>query len=606
MSGQDNFQLIRAILSANDIVDVVGEHVALKRAGKNFLGLCPFHREKTPSFNVSPERQYFKCFGCGAGGDAIKFIQRILNIGFMEALEVLAQRGHVPMPEKRSKVAGPDSASKVDVFKANLWASRFFASLLWTTEAGEEARKYLNKRGLKEEICRAFSLGFSPISGRGMLEAAAREGYNPQLLTAAGLVRPYENTFYDMFRGRLMFPIFDAIGNIVGFGGRTLGDDQPKYLNTPETAVFQKQRNLFGLFGARETIQAKKQVVVVEGYTDCMAPFQAGIKNVVATLGTALTELHVQTLRRYADHIVLVFDSDQAGLKAADRALNVFLTMGVDVKVAQVTSGKDPCDLVIAEGAGAFQAVIDNAVDALEYKWRQLQDRYHVSTSERERRAAIDDLLTTVATCDPFGRIDVIQRGMVMSRLATLLNVPVDQLNGQLQKYRRRPITPAANGPKQPPAGNKATQGETPAHSAFRDLLGILICEPGYIAGIQEVIGPEDFDPESYRKIAEYLWKCHEHLGEFHLSELLGVVEEPELTDIITQLYKEGTGKGNFAQTLEDAMRCIEDYQREQEAAKIAASLSQPLTEEETDRQLQALYNNLQSSVRRSPGALVD
>ena len=153
----------------------------------------------------------------------------------------------------------------------------------------------------------------------------------------------------------MMFPIFDAIGNIVGFGGRTLGDDQPKYLNTPETTVFQKQRNLFGLFFARETIQAKKQVVVVEGYTDCMAPFQAGIKNVVATLGTALTEQHVQTLRRYADQIVLVFDSDQAGLKAADRALNVFLTMGVDVKVAQVTSGKDPCDLVIAEGGGAFR-----------------------------------------------------------------------------------------------------------------------------------------------------------------------------------------------------------------------------------------------------------
>jgi DNA primase len=424
-------------------------------------------------------------------------------------------------------------------------------------------------------------------------------------LTAAGLVRPYENTFYDMFRGRLMFPIFDAIGNIVGFGGRTLGDEQPKYLNTPETTVFQKQKNLFGLFGARETIQAKKQVVVVEGYTDCMAPYQAGIKNVVATLGTALTELHVQTLRRYADQIVLVFDSDQAGLKAADRALNVFLTMGVDVKVAQVTSGKDPCDLVIAEGAPAFQAVIDNAVDALDYKWRQLQQRYNVSTSERERRAAIDDLLTTVATCDPFGRIDVIQRGMVMSRLATLLNVPVDQLNGQLQKYRRRPIT-GARGPEQMPAREKAAPTHTPAHSAFRALLEILICEPGYIAGVQDVIGPKDFDPESYQKIAEYLWKCHEHLGEFHLAELLGVVEEPELTDIITQLYKEGTGKGNFAQTLEDAMRCIADNQREQEATKIAASLSQPLTEEESDRQLQALFNNLQSSVRRSPGALVD
>jgi DNA primase len=605
LSGPDNFQFIRAVQGANDIVDVVSEHVALKRAGKNFVGLCPFHREKSPSFNVSPERQIFKCFGCGAGGDVIKFIQKILTVDFKEALDILAQRGHVPVPERRAKMAGPDNASKVDIFKANLWASQFFGSMLWKSEAGEPARNYLAKRGLKDEICKKFQLGFSPLTGRGMLEAAAREGFSPQLLSAAGLVRPYENTSYDMFRGRLMFPIYDAIGNIVGFGGRTLGDDQPKYLNTAETTVFQKQRNLFGLFLARETIQEKKQVVVVEGYTDCMAPFQAGIKNVVATLGTALTELHVQTLRRYADQIVLVFDSDQAGQKAADRALNVFLTMGADVKVARVTSGKDPCDLVIAEGAPAFQAVIDNAVDALDYKWQQLQQRYNVSSSEHEKRAAIDDLLSTVATCDPFGRIDIIQRGMLMSRLASLLNVPVDQLNGQLQKYRRRPVnhTPA-NGAK--PAATGVTQALSPVRSAFHDLLSILICEPGYLSGIQQSISPADFDSEVYRKIAGYLWKCHEHLGEFHLAELLGVVEEPELGDIITQLYKEGAGRGNFARTLEDALKCIEDYQHEQKAVKIAATLSQNMTEEETDRQLQALYENLQSPARRSPGALVD
>ncbi len=609
MSGQEFSHFIRTVQSANDIVEVVGEHVALKRAGKNFMGLCPFHREKTPSFNVSPEKQIFKCFGCGAGGDVFKFIQRVLNIEFREAIEVLARRANIPLPEKGTKVSSPDGLSKTDIFRINLWASKYFSHILWDSEAGEAGRKYLAKRGLTVDVCRTFSLGFSPLSGRGMLESGAKTGISPQQFVGAGLASVRANTFYDMFRGRIMFPIFDALGNIVGFGGRTLGDDQPKYLNTPETSVFQKQRNLFGLFQGREAIQEKKQVVVVEGYTDCMAPFMVGTKNVVATLGTALTEQHVQTLRRYADQIVLVFDADQAGQKAADRALNVFLTMGVDVQLARVTSGKDPCDLVVAEGREAFESVILSAVGALEYKWHQLQERYNVSRSDQEKRAAVDDLLNTVASCDPYGRIDVIQKGMLMSRLATLLNVPVDELHGQLQRYRRRTggyAREAKGGHAEAKGGEKPWVSESPLHSAFRDVLQILVCEPGYISTVSELLKPEDFDPEVYQKVCRCLWQCHEHLGEFTVTELLGTVEEADLADIITQLYREGSSKGNFAKTLEDAMRCIEDYRREQEAARIAASLGQTQSEDEMDRQLQALTETLKHPVRRIPGALVD
>jgi len=608
LSGQADFQFIRTVQSGNDIVDVVREHVALKRAGKNFTGLCPFHKEKTPSFNVSPDRQIFKCFGCGAGGDVIKFIQKILSVGFREALEILARRANIPMPEKPVRTGGPEGPSKVDIFRANQWAAKYFAQVLWKTETGLPGRNYLEKRGLKEEVCRAFSMGFSPPTGRGLLEAGAKSGISPQLMAAAGLVTARDNTYYDMFRGRIMFPIFDPIGNIVGFGGRTLGDDQPKYLNTPETAVFRKQRNLFGIFLTRTTIQEAKQVVVVEGYTDCMAPFQAGVKNVVATLGTALTPEHVQTLRRYADEIVLVFDADQAGQKAADRALNVFLTMGVDVKLAQVTSGKDPCDLVLAQGADAFRAVIAGAVGALEYKWQQLKQRYQVGTSENERRAAIDDLLNTVAQCDPYGKVDVIQKGMLITRLASLLSVPAEQLHGMLQRYRRRPVARAVGRTAETatPAASTAPSVESPAHVALRDVLEILVCEPGYIAGVQDLIKPDDFDTDAYRKIAAYLWRCHDQLGEFALAELLGVVEEADLADIITQLYREGTRKQNFAQTLEDAMRCIKEYQREQDAARISAGLNQAQPDEETDRQLQVLQERLQLPIRRIPGALVD
>jgi DNA primase len=606
LSGQEFFHIIQMVQNANDIVDVVGEHVALKRAGKNFQGLCPFHREKTPSFSVSQEKQFYKCFGCGAGGDVIKFVQNILKVDFKEAIEFLARRAGITLPEKgyASRSGGQSGPSKLDILKANQWACEYYSSVLWNSPIGADGRNYLAKRGLTPEICKRFKLGFAPSSGLGLLEAAGKSRMSPKLLESAGLVVNKYGSPKDLFRGRVLFPIFDATGSVVGFGGRTLGDDQPKYLNTPETPVFQKQKNLFGLYYAREAIQQKKQVVVVEGYTDCMAPFQVGIENVVATLGTALTEQHVQILRRYADEIVLIFDADQAGQKAADRALNVFLSMGVDVKLSCVTSGKDPCDLVMSEGAPAMQAVIDSAVGSLDYKWRQLQRKYNVG-NDSEKRAAIDDLLTTLAGCDPYGKVDVIQKGMLISRLAGMLSIPAEQIHRMLQKYRRK-LPNQMSQELKPTAAEMMPVPETPAQSALKEILEVLICEPGYLSSVAEELKPEEFEPEMFRKIADHLWFCYGQLGEFTLTELLGVVEEPVLADIITQLYKEGTRKGNFAQTLEDSMRCLSDYRRETEAARITASLSLSDSEDQADKQLQSLYENLKQSVRRIPGALAE
>jgi DNA primase len=611
LNGHDNFQIIQAVQAANDIVDVVGEYVALKRSGKNFTGLCPFHHEKTPSFNVSPDRQIFKCFGCGVGGDVIKFVQNILKVDFWQAIEFLAQRAGIPVPEKGKTVkTSSGEVTKVDIFNVNHWACDFYSKILWDTEEGRSAREYLARRGLREEIIRQFRLGFSPNSGRALIEAAGKKGFKPTLLSAAGLITNKYNSYNDLFRGRVLFPIFDVTGNVVAFGGRTMGDDQPKYLNTPETPVFVKQRNLFGLYQARETIQEKKQVVVVEGYMDCIAPYQCGVKNVVAALGTALNEQHVQNLRRYADAIVLIFDADLAGRNASDRALNVFLSLGVDVKLACVTSGKDPCDLVISEGGEAFQRVIDGAVGALEYKWQQLQKRYHTVESEKERRDAIDDLLRTVATCDPYGRVDVIQRGMILTQLASMLSVPSEEIGLLLQKYRRRSFPQAASAEgesaEQNPRRILEAISENPVHGAFRVILEVLISEPGYISMVSETFSPADFEPAVCREIAEKLWQCSEKLGEFSLSELLGTVEAADLADIITQLYKEGSSKGNFPKTLEEAMRCITDSRTETAAVAMAVKLDGSQSDEEADRQLQLLAEQLSKTVRRVPGALVE
>ena len=607
MSKEGFFHLVRAVVSASDIVDVVSEHVALKRRGKNFIGLCPFHKEKTPSFNVSPERQIFKCFGCGAGGDAIKFVQNILNVGFKEALELLARRASIPF-EYEDKTAGVrQGPSKTEIYKTNTWAAETYRCFLWDSPSGEPARKYLLGRGLTKESAAKFSLGFAASDGRTLLATAGKAGISPELLTAAGLATQRQGGLCDLFRQRVIFPILDPSGNVIAFGGRALGDEQPKYLNSPETSVFHKSRNLFALYQSRQAIQATGQVLVVEGYTDVIGAHQGGIENVVATLGTALTAEHVLLLKRYADQIVLVFDGDQAGEKAADRALSVFLTLGVDVKIAQLPAGKDPFDLVVNDGPEAFRQAISEAVEALDYKWNQVRRRHDASGSVRQRRGAIDELLTVIAGCDPWGKVDAIQQQMVLTRLAGMLSMPVSDLGRELQRFRRQ----AAGRRTSNESGERSRSVVLPpprncGEAAYRELLEVLICEPGYVGQLPETVKPSDFEPEPFAKIAHCLWRAYEELGEVALRDVLSMVEEVELADMITELHRQGINRGNFAETVEGAVRCLEDYRREQQASDIAATLGGPLSEDEMDRQLQVLQKSLSGISRRTPSTWLD
>ena len=614
MSKQGNFQLIQQILSANDIVDVVSQYVALKKKGRNFWGLCPFHQEKTPSFSVSPEKQIFKCFGCGAGGDAIKFIQRMLNVTFPEAMEVLANRAGIEIERYRREKSTPNApvsrVSKTDMYKANLWAAKTYSDFLQDEHKGVLARKYLNDRGLKDEICRKFLIGFADSSGLAIVERGKSFGFSMEVLKQAGLIRSRDNNqFSDMFRNRITFPIFDAIGNVVAFGARTLGDDTPKYLNTPETKIFVKHRHLFGLYQARQAIEQSNRIIVVEGYTDVLAAHQAGICNVVATLGTALTDEHIRILKRYADEIILIFDSDLAGQKAAERALTIFLTLGVDVKLASVPEGKDPCELIINEGKQAFLDTIASAVEALDYKWAQLEKRYELAKSSSKKRLAIDEFLSVIASCDPYGKIDIIQQGLVLGRLAQKLGVPSEELHLQMQKYRR--LSPgryrlADNNNTKQEQENVGIIPENLGQAAYKDILEVLICEPGYIASLQDILKPEEFEPDEFRQIAQALWESYDLLGEeMNLQDILAAVENPKLADIIIHLQKEGESKGNFAKTLEESVKCLQDYKRAEVAKQIEANLEKEgISEEQMDEQLQMLYEQLKNTVRRIPGSL--
>jgi len=362
-------ETIDRIREATDIVAVVSEHVQLKRSGKTWKALCPFHQEKTPSFIVNPDRQIFKCFGCGEGGDVFHFLMEVEKLSFREVAETLANAAGVPIP--KSSWSGPEEQSVYPVLE---WASGFYRKEL-QGRTGGAARAYLERRGLAAETVERFGLGWAPAGWSNLLNAAGNRYGVPLLLRAGLVLQSDRGSHYDRFRERLIIPIRSALGRTVGFGARTLGDEEPKYLNSPETEVFNKGKLLYGLSEARSVLKTADHVIVVEGYLDAMALAQAGIANVVASCGTAFTEDQARILRRYVDRAVLVFDGDTAGLRAAWKSAGVFLGEGLEVRIAALPGAHDPDSFVRAEGAAAMQAVLDRAPGVVGFARDSLLDR---------------------------------------------------------------------------------------------------------------------------------------------------------------------------------------------------------------------------------------
>jgi len=428
---------------AADIVDVVSSYIPLKPKGGAFWANCPFHKEKTASFTVNPERQIFKCFGCGKGGDVFSFIQEFEKVGFREALELLAERYNVPLQSHYVGVEqkGP---SKTDIHKVNRWATSAFRRALKSDE-GENARKYLENRSISEESARSFGLGYAPGGWEYLLDSAKADGISVDSLRAAGLVidRPDSEGCYDRFRNRLMFPIVDPRGNVVAFGGRTLGDDDVKYINSPETRVFSKSRMLYGLHTARKAAAAEGFIGVVEGYTDVLMPHQVGITNVVATLGTALTADHLLLLGRYTKNVVLVFDGDDAGRRAAEGAVDKFIANTVEIRVALLDSDIDPCEMVVSEGAEAFKEVLHKAIGALAFKVGVVSKRHDMNSASGAARA-VDEVAELLASIG-----DPVRRTLFTRKAAELLKVPESDLLDSVRRRKRFAGT-AEDSPLQP------------------------------------------------------------------------------------------------------------------------------------------------------------
>jgi len=543
---------VQQVAQATDIVDLVGQYVALKKSGREFLGLCPFHEDHKPSMYVSPTKQIFKCFACGAGGGVYQFLMLYEKLTFPEAVRMLAERANIPVPQDAPREGGQtEGPSKKDLVAAATFAARWFRDRLHE-ECGSAALQYARDRGLTEESLQRFGIGYAPDSYDALLKAARSEGYSERLLLAAGLVGQRDGGgCYDRFRNRLMFPILDVTGKVIAFGGRALSaEERAKYLNSPETMLFDKSSSLYALNWSRDEISKGGRAIVVEGYLDALIPMQAGVGNVVATLGTALTDRHVRLLSRYANEVVLVFDADLAGTAAAERGLEIFLAQRVNVRVATIQQGKDPCDLVLAGGADALRQLVAEAPDALQFVWtRRMADYRAAGGNLADRRRAVEEFLRTVVSSASYGAIDDIRRGQLAQHIGHVLNISPGELQQQMRRLARQSTRRSGGQAVAAGGGERRPNGDL----SERQVLEVLLNEPDLFDVAAERVGPEDFQSQVLRTIAEHVWRlgASERLS---LEELLGCGELVSAGSILADLATEGDRRGNHAETLSGAV----------------------------------------------------
>lgn len=468
-------EIIEQVKDRTDILDVVSGYVTLSKAGQNFKGLCPFHSEKTPSFMVSPSRQIFHCFGCGTGGNAFTFVMKMEGTSFPETVRELARKAGIAVPEVQGIRHHQDAGNREKLEELNEAAQAWFMHNLTQAEAGRDARLYLKERGMFEDTLEAFGFGYAPESWDGLLKHLLKTGYTLPDLLAAGLITTKDGAgrnpkdasgYYDKFRARVMFPIRDLRKKVIGFGGRMLGEGMPKYLNSPETPLFNKGRALYLLEKAREAAGKTETLIIVEGYFDAIALHQAGITNVVATLGTALTPDHIRIIRRYVTKAVLLFDPDEAGVRAALRTLDLFVDSGLGVKVVSLPSGDDPDTFIRNQGTEVFAQMQEKAPSLLDFAVEHSLGKANV-TSIEDRIRSVDEILRILQKTS-----NRLEKEECTKRVAERLGVNQQRLIERYPELRPRDMRPIRrDAPVSVPPGGARFKG-TPEE---RDLVHLLL-----------------------------------------------------------------------------------------------------------------------------------
>ena len=573
------FQVVR---QAARIEEIVGEHIALRPAGREFVGLCPFHEDRRPSMYVSPQKQIFYCFVCAAGGDVFKFVENYHKMSKGEALRFLAQRYGITLPEFRS--ANPQASSQRDrIIDANVWAAQYFQKNL-VGITGDVARQYLASRGVNTVTIERFQIGCAETQWTALAAAAAKKGISQETLLAVGLVKSRsDGSPYDVFRNRLMFPIIDSSDRVIAFGGRILptaapaqgaqgqtGSDQegPKYLNSPETTLFSKRETLYALNLARLPLIRKQLAVVVEGYMDVVGCHQAGVENVVATLGTAMTEQHINLLRRFCNRVALVFDSDDAGRRAADRAIELLLRYPVDVRIAHVPDGKDPCDFCMTHGGEAFEKILAEAKDSLEYAWEKMYATFQASDSLAGKQRASEALMRLVAPAIFNSSVDPIRRGLLQKNIADLVGISSDEVHARIRRLAVG--TPAVTG-----NSGAARDGTSPSVPAIVDIgiqragrwvIGALVSDFTLYALFRERISidlfPEPTMAALLARLLEYLEELTDSTAG-NMAEFLALLDDPVLLRLVMEAQTEAERGGNLKQKLEDSLSRLEELSRQ-------------------------------------------
>jgi DNA primase len=556
------------------IIEVVSDFVSLKKTGKNHLGLCPFHSERTPSFTVNEEKGIFHCFGCGAGGNVFNFLMRASQMSFPEAVRAMAKRYGVPLPTRElSEEEKRRRSLRGKLYEVNETAADYYHRTLTSLKEGEEGRQYLAQRGISEETIREHRLGFAPAGWDSLVLYLQKNGAPLNLAETVGLILPRkEGTvssgrpgFFDRFRRRVMFPIISEGGRVLGFGGRIIEEGKgegelppPKYMNSPESPIYSKGQTLYGLNAAKGFIREKGNALIVEGYMDLLSLYQAGFRNGVASLGTALTSSQLRLLGRYAREAFLIFDADESGEKATQRSLDLFLQEGISAKVVTLPAGYDPDSLIRKEKAARFEQVLAEALPLVEYLFQQALRRHGADSVEGKVRIVREMIPALSRLPDP------LERNLYIERIALRLGLKESQVRDQFRGGE--PVE--AESEKLPSPAHRG-----PAHE--RVLLQLMILNPAVISRVQETMGKEGFSDLRHQNLARKLLELGEGREEIDIQEFLSGTEEEDLRDLVSELLLEEESLVDPDRMLEDCLRKVKLSRIRQEIQRVDEEIRQ-------------------------------
>lgn len=564
------------VRAATDIVDLIGSKLELRRQGRNYVALCPWHRDSRPSLQVNSEKQIWKCWVCDIGGDAFAFLMQEQGLSFGEALKQLADAAGIPLGSGGSQKrfsGGPDV--KTEIYRALAWANQLYQKLLLESAEGEQAREYLKQRGFTQEMIKSFGVGLSPNSWSAILDEAPKERLTPHVLESAGLIGKKERGgYYDFFRNRVMFPIRDRDKRPIAFGGRVLpGEEGAKYINSRETRLFQKSKQLYGFDLASNPIRQSKQAIVMEGYTDVMFAHQCGVDNAVAVLGTALGRAHLKLLRHYCDSVVLLLDGDEAGQKRSDEVLELFLHAQMDVRVMTLPDGADPADYLKKYGADKLRDLIASSTDALEFKMRRVTTGFDPLIDTHRANQAVEEMLTLLAKVPHSSLISNesfrLRQNQVLPRLARQFSLSEEDLRGRLTGLRQKQSRYTRQSPSQDQAATTRTLKPGDLSPFERELLELIIVAPQVAPIALERVQSGWLECEAARQMLDAYQQLEFDGQSLEFEGVLTALEDSTLKSLLVTLHEQANAKLRYTKdSAEERLRVLTHRMGEQQDVK--------------------------------------